>query len=83
MVDEALPSMVIFDTKLPDMKSMELIERLQRHPSVFGIPCVVLSSHSDPEEMQACLQAGCGRRLMRTRDRFWVACLMVSHWTCG
>src|SRR5512133_110983 len=66
LVDEAEPNIVIFDTKLPDMKSMELIERLQHHPSVFGIPCVVLSSHSDPEEMQACLQAGCAEYYIKS-----------------
>jgi len=58
--------MVIFDTKLPDLRSMELIERLQRNPAVSDIPCVVLSSHSDPEEMQACLQAGCAEYYVKS-----------------
>src|SRR6266540_2036907 len=66
LVDETTPNMVIFDTKLPDLRSMELIERLQRNPAVSNIPCVVLSSHSDPEEMQACLQAGCAEYYVKS-----------------
>ncbi len=66
LVDETTPNMVIFDTKLPDLRSMELIERLQRNPAISDIPCVVLSSHSDPEEMQACLQAGCAEYYVKS-----------------
>jgi pilus assembly protein CpaE len=66
MVQEALPSMVIFDTKLPDLKAMDLIESLQRIPAIADIPCVVLTSHSDPEEMQECLQAGCAEYYVKS-----------------
>lgn len=66
MVDEAAPNMIIFDTKLPDMSVMELIERLQRNPAIADIPCVVLSSHSDPDEMRACLQAGCAEYYVKS-----------------
>src|SRR6266536_4293324 len=65
-LDQVAPSMVIFDTKLPDLSSMVLIERLQHHPAIADIPCVVLSSHSDPEEMQACLQAGCAEYYIKS-----------------
>jgi len=65
-LDQIAPSMVIFDTKLPDLGSMALIERLQHHPAIADIPCVVLSSHSDPEEMQACLQAGCAEYYIKS-----------------
>ena len=66
MVEEATPSMVIFDTRLPDLKAMELIERLQRIPAIADVPCVVLTSHSDPEEMQTCLQAGCAEYYVKS-----------------
>lgn len=66
MVDEAMPGMVIFDTRLPDMKSTDLLERLQRNPAIAHVPCVVLTSHSDPEEMQACLQAGCAEYYVKS-----------------
>jgi len=66
LVLEAQPNMVIFDTNLPDMKVMELIVRLQQYPDIADIPCVVLSSHSDPDEMHACLQAGCAEYYVKS-----------------
>ncbi len=66
MFAEAPPDMIIFDTKLPDLPAMDLIERLQRNPAIASIPCVVLTSHSDPEEMQTCLQAGCAEYYIKS-----------------
>lgn len=66
MLEEAVPNMVIFDTNLPDLNAMDLIERLQRNPAIADVPCVVLTSHSDPEEMQACVQAGCAEYYVKS-----------------
>ena len=66
MVTEAAPNMIIFDTNLPDLRGIELIERLQRNPAIADVPCVVLTSHSDPEEMQAFLQAGCAEYYVKS-----------------
>lgn len=66
MLDEGPLNIVIFDTKLPDMKALDLIARFQQHPVIVNIPCVVLSSKSDPEEMQACLQAGCAEYYIKS-----------------
>ncbi len=66
MVTETVPNMVIFDTNLPDLRGMELIERLQRNPAIADVPCVVLTSRSDPEEMQAFLQAGCAEYYVKS-----------------
>ena len=60
------PSIVVFDTTMPDMKAVEFIERLRQHPDSASVPCVVLSSRSDPEEMQACLQAGCAEYYVKS-----------------
>jgi pilus assembly protein CpaE len=48
------------------MTALELIERLQQNPEMAEIPCVVLSSHSDPDEMQACLEAGCAEYYIKS-----------------
>src|SRR5512138_173564 len=66
LAEEATPGMVIFDTRLPDLKSVDLIERLLRIPAIASVPCVVLTSHSDAEEMQACLQAGCAEYYVKS-----------------
>ena len=66
MVDEGSPNLVVFDTTLPDMNSLELVERLQQNPKIADIPCVVLSSRSDPDEMRACLEAGCAEYYVKS-----------------
>jgi len=43
-----------------------LLERLQKNPKIVDIPCVVLSSRSDPEEMKACLEAGCSEYFIKS-----------------
>jgi pilus assembly protein CpaE len=53
------PNLIIFDTNLPDLRAAELVQQIQQNPLIAGTPCVVLSSHSNPDEMQALLQAGC------------------------
>ena len=66
MVEAEPVSMIVFDTKLPDLNALELIERLQRNQKVADIPCVVLSSKSDPEEMRTCLEAGCAEYYIKS-----------------
>ena len=65
MEDEAL-NMIVFDTNLPDMQALDLIERLQQNPRISDIPCVVLSSKSHPDEMKACLDAGCAEYYIKS-----------------
>ncbi len=53
------PDLIIFDSNLPDMPVLDFIQKLKQNQHIAGIPCVVLTSRSDPEEMRACLEAGC------------------------
>jgi MinD-like ATPase involved in chromosome partitioning or flagellar assembly len=66
IVEEAAPGMVIFDPHLPDIKAVDLLERLEHIPTMANVPCVVLTGRSDPEEMQACLQAGCAEYYVKS-----------------
>ena len=59
-------NLIVFDTNLPDLQPLELLERLKQNPRVADIPCVVLSSKSDPDEMQACLEAGCAEYYIKS-----------------
>jgi CheY-like chemotaxis protein/MinD-like ATPase involved in chromosome partitioning or flagellar assembly len=63
---EASPDMVIFDPALPDMNAAQLIRALQENPNMSEVPCVVLSSHSNPEEMHFCLEAGCAEYFIKS-----------------
>lgn len=66
LVEEAPVSLVIFDTALPDMQPAQLLEGLQENRKMADIPCVVLSSHPNPEEMQFCMQAGCAEYYVKS-----------------
>lgn len=66
MVSETTPGMVIFDTRLPDLDAMDLVARLRHNPAMADVPCIVLTSHSNPDEMQACLQAGCAEYYIKS-----------------
>ncbi|HEU0296662.1 MAG TPA: response regulator [Anaerolineales bacterium] len=66
LLPEVRPGIVIFDPHLPDMAAMELVGRLQQHPDMADVPCVALSGHSNPEEMQALLQAGCAEYYVKS-----------------
>ncbi len=63
---EGETDLIVFDTNLPDMTAREFIQGLKQNPHVSEIPCVVLSSKSDPEEMQECLDAGCAEYYIKS-----------------
>lgn len=63
---ESRPDLIIFDTNLRDLLATELLSLLQHNPITADIPCVVFSGQSDPQEMQACLQAGCAEYYVKS-----------------
>jgi pilus assembly protein CpaE len=53
------PSIIIVDPALPDMELSKFVNGIKQNKQTSHIPIVALSSHSNPEEMQNCLQLGC------------------------
>ncbi len=66
LAGESVPDLIVFDTNLPDMTAREFIQGLKQNPHISETPCVVLSSRSDPEEMQECLGAGCAEYYIKS-----------------
>lgn len=52
------PGVIIVETVLPDFSPKDFMEQMDSNPILNSIPCVALSSHSDPEEMQTCIKMG-------------------------
>lgn len=52
------PSLIIVETGLPNFSPAEFAKRMEPNPALANIPCIALSGRSDPEEMQACIEAG-------------------------
>jgi len=59
LAGQAFPSIIVFDPSLPDLNAREFLHEIKQNLRTAQIPCVALSSQSNPEEMQMCLQAGC------------------------
>ncbi len=58
-IADVLPSVVVFDTKLTDYTIGEFMHRMKQEKRTSIIPVVAMSSNSDPDEMEKCLEAGC------------------------
>ncbi len=63
---EVSPDLIIFDSNLPDMQPLEFLQGIKQNQHISSTPCVVLSSKSDPEEMRACLEAGCAEYYIKS-----------------
>lgn len=60
------PDLIIFDTNLPDLLPLEFIQQLKQNHRTAAIPIVVLTGKSDPDEMRACLAAGCAEYYVKS-----------------
>jgi Flp pilus assembly CpaE family ATPase len=60
------PDAIILDPVLPDMAGLDLLGRLRQDPRTAGVPCVVLSSREDSQEMLALLAAGCNEYIVKS-----------------
>ena len=63
---EVSPELIIFDSNLPDLHGVEFIQQVKQNQHIAGIPLVVLTSKSDPEEMRQCLEAGCSEYYIKS-----------------
>jgi two-component system, response regulator len=52
------PDLILVDINLPGIKGMAVIDELRRHRDWQRVPCVVLTSSSNPKELQACRDLG-------------------------
>jgi len=60
------PSIIIFEPTLPDLSLKEFLRELSQNKRTVHIPSVALSSHSNPDEMQICLEAGCAEYYVKS-----------------
>jgi two-component system OmpR family response regulator len=52
------PDLILLDIMLPDANGFSVLERLQRHPELNGIPVVMLTSLSEPADVAKGLALG-------------------------
>ena len=60
------PGIIILDTSLSDLSSLELVNRLRQDRRTSKVKIVVLSSRENPQEMAALLEAGCSEYMVKS-----------------
>jgi len=68
LVESSRPDVVLLDTRLPDISGVEVCRRLSRtHP---GVAVVILTTYTDIELVEECLQAGARGYVVKDVERF-------------
>jgi len=68
LVESTKPDVVLLDTRLPDISGVEVCRRLTRkHP---GVAVVILTTYTDVELVEECLQAGARGYVVKDVERF-------------
>lgn len=52
------PNLVLLDFMLPDSCGLDLLREIRSMPGFAALPIVMMSSHTDPESVSHCLEAG-------------------------
>lgn len=60
------PALIVLDPALPDLRGLELVNRLRQDRRTAHVPCVALSSLEHPQEMSALLAAGCNEYMIKS-----------------
>lgn len=61
-------NLVIMDMNMPQMDGMELLRTLRADAQYKGVPIIVLSSNSGPDEIQKTMKAGANFYLIKPAD---------------
>src|SRR5260370_18879960 len=68
LVETTRPDVVLLDARLPDVSGVEVCRRLKAsHPAVA---VVILTTFTDPDLVQECLQAGARGYVVKNVERF-------------
>ena len=68
LVETTRPDVVLLDARLPDVSGVEVCRRLSlSHP---GVAVVILTTYTDPDLVQECIQAGARGYVVKDVERF-------------
>jgi DNA-binding NarL/FixJ family response regulator len=63
-VREAAPDVVLLDLRMPELDGLTCLERLRKHDPAIAV--VILSSYSDPEQIEAARKGGARGYVVKT-----------------
>jgi CheY-like chemotaxis protein len=59
------PSLILLDMIMPVMDGREVARRLRANPETKGIPILATTALSRPDDLNACLEAGCNAYIVK------------------
>ena len=65
---DPLPILILLDLKLPKISGLEVLSRLQSHPSFSTIPVVVLTTSNVESDIQTAYQSGANSYIVKPVD---------------
>src|SRR5215204_6896678 len=63
-----LPDLVLLDLKMPRKDGLEVFKWIRQHPTLRGLPVVVLTSSESMRDVNAAYQAGANSFLVKPMD---------------
>lgn len=64
-IQQHRPSLVLVDVMMPGLSGLELCRFIRREPDLRDLPVIIASAMSQPEDVQAGLEAGANVYLMK------------------
>ncbi|GCE22511.1 response regulator [Dictyobacter kobayashii] len=81
--DDALPSLILLDLNLIGLDGRVVLARIKKHPHLRKIPVVVLTTSSNPKDIEFCYDCGANSYLLKPvhLDRFTKTMqVLISYW---
>ena len=69
------PDLILIDFRLPDMDGLEVLRRLRAQPETARTPCVAVSAHAMPEQIEAARAGGF--------EHYWIKPLDAGEFLAG
>ena len=79
----ALPAIIVLDLNMPGSDGREVLRRLKSDPRFRAIPVVIVTTSSNPRDVQACYEDGANSYIVKSIDlaRFRRDMrLLVEYW---
>ncbi len=79
------PRLILLDRHMPGLDGYQILQMLKQHPDWQTVPVAMFSSHTSPEEFDACYRMGANscltkpfgltplRQLLETTCHYWLA----------
>ena len=62
------PAMVLLDLSMPRVSGLEALRQIKENPELRHIPVVIMTSSSNPEDIQACYEEGANAYVVKPVD---------------